>query len=412
MADPDSKLSVTVGTRFLLSWSADRKGWVKNVFDLVDGTTKTIPGPKPSSKFGPPKEVEIKLHITKDGEKYGFRVAMPDPSVRNSPDWKKYIFTSAFVAREEGVFLFTVELPNGKTLTKEVTITPGTDWTDKRDYMIDLLNRWMPSSVLQPRPPKFAAPEELKRGHPTADAQSDILSLAGWNKDTVKKAQDTKAASGLVTTSCGDVLSAMLRLWGCDFDGDGKMTTRAFGIRDDGAESYKDDKGVLRWRTRKGYPPVGAVTYGYYQSATDAYAVDPPILPSPGDLLVLRDGPTPAATGVGHVGIIVSVSDEVWCTGDGGGGSLDAGEQSAGVGYRLITYTKPTETHKKGIPVLKSVTDGKEKMVDGWVILDKIPNPLFDDEGRWKEMPSWWSDDEDATATPADQPAEQQPVGA
>ena len=117
MADPDSKLTVSVGSRFLLSWSTDRKGWTKNVFDLADGTTKTFAGPKPSSKFGPPKEVEIKLHITKDGEKYGFRVAMPDPSVRNSPDWKKYIFTSAFVAREEGVFLFTIELPHGKTLT-------------------------------------------------------------------------------------------------------------------------------------------------------------------------------------------------------------------------------------------------------------------------------------------------------
>ncbi len=410
MADPDSKLSVTVGSRFFISWSADRKAHVTNVFDLVDGTTKSIVGNKPGKGVAP-RPVDIKLHITKDGEKYGFRVDVKDPAVRNSLDWRKNIFTSQFRAREEGVFLFTVELPNGSTLTKEVTVTPGTDWTDKRDYMIDLLNRWMPASVLYPRPPKVASKEELARAGWHDSRIPDLMELSNWTKAQVKTAQDKKAATGLVTTSCGDVLGKMLQLWGCDFDGDGKMSTRAFAIRDDGAEKYKDKDGIDRWRTVPGKPPLGAITLGYYQKADEAYAQDPPILPSPGDLVVLRDGPTIKATGIGHVGIIVSVSDEVWYTGDGGGGSLDQGEQSADVGYRVITYTTPDATHPKGIPVLKSVTDGKEKMVDGWVILDKIPNPLFDADGKWISPPADWNDDEDATVAPSEQPAEQ-PAGA
>ncbi len=407
MADPDSKLTVSVGTRFLLSWSADIKAHVTNVFDLVDGTTKSIVGNKPGKNVAP-RPVDIKLHITKDGEPYGFRVGVKDPVFRPNVAWTKNVFTSQFVAREEGVLLFTVELPNGATLTKEVTITPGAVRTAKRDYMLDLINRWMPTSVLLPRPPKVTNKEELARAGWPADRVPDLMELSNWTKAQVKTQQDRKAAGGGTVTSCGDVLAKMLMLWGCDWEGDGTMKTRAFGIRDDGSEKYVDEKdGKTKERLVPGKPPLGAVTLGRYQSATEAYAQDPPILPTPGDLVVLRDGNTTKATGVGHVGLIVSVSDEHWYTGDGGGGRLDAGEQSAEAGARLVVYTTPDATHKKGIPILRSVTDGLEKLVDGWVILDKIPNPLFDADGKWITPPAEWSDDEHAMVAPAEQPAEQ-----
>jgi hypothetical protein len=69
------------------------------------------------------------------------------------------------------------------------------------------------------------------------------------------------------------------------------------------------------------------------------------------------------ATGVGHVGILVEARKDKWKTADGGGGSLP--DQTAAVTERDVRWVD-------GVPIMKSVTDIKEKELDGWVDLDKL----------------------------------------
>jgi hypothetical protein len=136
-------------------------------------------------------------------------------------------------------------------------------------------------------------------------------------------------------TSCGDILAAMLRLWGSNFIG-------AFAIRDQDA---------------KGRTP-GAKGLGYYVEADGTQS------PQPGDIIVLRNGVGKASAGsVGHVGILVEAGEAEWRTADGGGGALP--DQTASVTTRMVRF-------ENNIPILKSPTDLKEKQLDGWVDLDKL----------------------------------------
>src|SRR5436190_4362756 len=75
----------------------------------------------------------------------------------------------------------------------------------KRQNMLDLIDKWMPTSLFQPRIPPG---EKL-----------DLMGKAGWTKATGEAAKKTKDAGGVTTTSCGDILSTMLRLWKSNFVG-------------------------------------------------------------------------------------------------------------------------------------------------------------------------------------------------
>ena len=206
---------------------------------------------------------------------------------------------------------------------------PSAPANTKRQDMLDLVEKWMPTSLLNPRPPK--------------GEKQDLLSRAGWGKArgvASKKVVDDNLANGThvpVVTSCGDVLKAMLDLWRSAFVG-------AFIMRD------------ADWRGRK----PGAKDLGYYVEAGGGR------LPLPGDIIVLRRGVGKEFVGtIGHIGILCSISEDEWYTADGGGGSLP--DQTAAKTQRVVTKG-PNDSL-----ILKSVTDGKLKQFDGWIDLDLLP---------------------------------------
>lgn len=191
----------------------------------------------------------------------------------------------------------------------------------KRQAMLDLIDKWMPTSLNNPRVP---------------DGETqDLMARAGWTKARGQQSKQEKDAGGHPVTSCGDILAAMLRLWGSNFVG-------AFAIRDQDA---------------KGRTP-GAKGLGYYVEADGTQS------PQPADIIVLRNGVGKASAGsVGHVGILVEAGEAEWRTADGGGGILP--DQTASVTTRTVRL-------ENSIPILKSPTDLKEKQLDGWVDLDKL----------------------------------------
>jgi hypothetical protein len=191
----------------------------------------------------------------------------------------------------------------------------------KRQSMLDLIDKWMPTSLNNPRVPEG---ETL-----------DLMARAGWTKARGQQSKQEKDGGGHPVTSCGDILAAMLRLWGSNFIG-------AFAIRDQDA---------------KGRTP-GAKGLGYYVEADGTQS------PQPGDIIVLRNGVGKASAGsVGHVGILVEAGEAEWRTADGGGGALP--DQTASVTTRTVRFDND-------ILILKSPTDMKEKQLDGWVDLDKL----------------------------------------
>ena len=190
----------------------------------------------------------------------------------------------------------------------------------KRQSMLDLINKWMPTSLNNARVP---------------DGETqDLMAKAGWTKARGQQSKQEKDACGHPVTSCGDILAAMLKLWGSNFVG-------AFGIRD----------------VAVGNGP-GAKKLGYYVEADGVQS------PQPGDIIVLRNGIGKSSAGsVGHVGILVEAGETEWRTADGGGGGLP--DQTASVTTRTVRF-------ENSIPILKSPTDLKEKQLDGWVDLDKL----------------------------------------
>jgi hypothetical protein len=192
----------------------------------------------------------------------------------------------------------------------------------KRQSMLDLIDKWMPTSLNNPRIPQGET--------------QDLMAKSGWTKATGQNSKKVKDEGGHPVTSCGDILAAMLRLWGSNFVG-------AFYIRD---------------QDSKGRSP-GAKGLGYYVEADGVQS------PQPGDIIVLRDGVGKATAGtIGHVGILVSAGESEWRTADGGGGALP--DQTASVSTRTVRF----DDNK--IPILKSPTDLKEKQLDGWIDLDRL----------------------------------------
>jgi hypothetical protein len=194
-----------------------------------------------------------------------------------------------------------------------------------RQNMLDLIDKWMPTSLNNPRVP--------------SGETRDLMAKAGWTKATGQDSKKKKDAGEGFATSCGDVLHAMLVLWKSNFLG-------FFNIRD----------------TAVGGP--GAKARGFYVER-DQLVIEGDVVksPKPGDIIVLRNGVGKGATGVGHVGILVEARKDKWKTADGGGGSLP--DQTAAVTERDVRWVD-------GVPIMKSVTDIKEKELDGWVDLDRI----------------------------------------
>jgi hypothetical protein len=191
----------------------------------------------------------------------------------------------------------------------------------KRQSMLDLIDKWMPTSLNNPRVPEGET--------------QDLMAKAGWTKATGQYNKKLKDDGKVFATSCGDILAAMLRLWGSNFVG-------AFNIRD---------------QDSKGRSP-GAKGLGFYVEADGVQS------PQPGDIIVLRNGVGKSSAGTaGHVGILVEAGETEWRTADGGGGALP--DQTASVTTRTVRL-------ENNIPILKSPTDLKEKQLDGWVGLDKL----------------------------------------
>jgi len=191
----------------------------------------------------------------------------------------------------------------------------------KRQSMLDLIDKWMPTSLNNPRVPEGET--------------QDLMAKAGWTKATGQYNKKLKDDGKVFATSCGDILAAMLRFWGSNFVG-------AFNIRD---------------QDSKGRSP-GAKGLGFYVEADGVQS------PQPGDIIVLRNGVGKSSAGsTGHVGILVEAGETEWRTADGGGGALP--DQTASVTTRTVRF-------EDSIPILKSPTDLKEKQLDGWVDLDKL----------------------------------------
>lgn len=203
----------------------------------------------------------------------------------------------------------------------QTPIDPGTgdgaELSAGRQEMLALIDKWMPTSLSSPQVPNG----ETK----------DLLGMAGWTTSKGTEQKKVKDAGGPPATSCGDVLSAMLRLWRSDFVG-------AFMIRDKNSKNQKP----------------GAKELGYYVDADGSNT------PLPGDILVLESGDGSVA----HVGILVEASAEEWLTADGGAGLLP--DQKAEVTKRTVRFDD------NNIAILKSPTDNKEKRLDGWVDLDRL----------------------------------------
>jgi hypothetical protein len=400
------KINVPAGSHFILGWRVPNNCQI-NVTVQKGGADSVISSPK--NKNG--KSASYTVTVTKDGTAIDYDGPQFKESTSYAGGGTNRRFSAVMAPANLGEYVYTVTavIPEGTklpanvvtSLTETVEVTKADPLNDKRKSMVDLIEKWMPTSVKGK-----AYPVKTNPGPDGKD--TDLLSLAGWKdggqgdksvlvKDentrilkewTDKKAQFDKdvaannpdrvdpghkpiPGAGLtpLVTSCGDVLNQMLKLWGCDFMGDGKMESRAFGISVDDKQNKKK----------------GARSMGYYVDALEAFKGDKPQFPKPGDILVLRQGtpgkaPYRPLADLAHVCIIVSISDDIWCTADGGGGALP--DQTAGKSDKQLGWTAPSDGYPKGIACVGSVTDNMLKMVDGWVDLDKVPNPKFDKDGK------------------------------
>ena len=436
MADPEKKeITAAEGTNFQLRWRIPHSVQSTAKFvdsngsqDFPDKSCKLMNGAAPTDK---PRGTATVTISVKKGPKADslqpevFRPNRAPPTLFVLWGQNTNLFAAAFMARDEGVYEFTTVIDmeekgkpkDTKTFIETVTVTPAADLSDKRQAMLDLFDVWLPTSILGVAYPK-------KFGDPTK--QQDILELSGWSKDkpdwtftettydgsTVehrgsgqgnqsaeqRKCNDARDAAYKgalqkwkdagstgtspakpthqfnIVTSCGSVLGVFLRLWGCDFDNDGKMAVREMSIADD-------------------YPPppkkptqFGAKHYGYWVDAVDAFkkpagagADWKPQYPKAGDVVILWDDDRSIRA---HVCMVVSASEDTWTTAEGGGGAIP--DQTASQNNKDVTWKKVDADHPKGIPHILDVTSGKSERVTGWVDLDKVPNPKFDASGKKK----------------------------
>ncbi|MBS2021265.1 MAG: hypothetical protein JST92_02570, partial [Deltaproteobacteria bacterium] len=176
--------------------------------------TWSVDSPTDLSAVGKIQITESKTGDTSD--------AVFDKKARSAAGDQMVTIKSDATADEEHTLSVVVLGADGKELTrKDVPLVLMPLSKDRAD-MIEILDFWFPSSLLEPR---------KDGGKPTKE--QDIMAMAGW---TVQKGKDSKAekdAGKVPTTSCGDVLATVLRLWKSTFVG-------AFAIIDEGVDIPPD----------------------------------------------------------------------------------------------------------------------------------------------------------------------------
>src|ERR1041384_2186250 len=391
---------------------------------LVTTVTSRGEEPDPMAKKVPawmkPQKCTMRIDVTKDDEDCDFPEPLEPFEVKDGEGWitddkgqQQYARWREFGWKirpvEAGTYVFKGEFtgPDGQeseSFEDDVTVKEGEPLNDKRQAMLDIINKWMPCSLLGQGYPQNKQPDTRPK-HGDGKLKS-LLELAGWteqmgNSSKAKADYNNFAAHagnlpGLgflkeappipVATSCGDTVKALLELWGVDWDQDGSGKSQAFGV---GIEARKK---------------------GWYVDVFEAYSQDPPLQPKPGDILCLRQGdgphmkaPYPVIGSLAHVCVVQSFSTQMLVTADGGGGVLPdqvakadnektidwtTGNAGPPDKYYGMPWPQVKEALKKqgmdgmfddgiypnGLPCVYSTTDGKSKMIDGWVDLDRVPN--------------------------------------
>lgn len=282
-------------------------------------------------------------------------------------DYRAY--GSVVMPTEIGHWEFTLSYGAGHTDPvpwEVVEATQQQPLSPRRQLMMSLIDKWMPTSLLDkdqdgagnPIRSFYEDPEThqlvpitKKTATDHLGQPNDLLNIAGWTANMGVSSKQTKDDNQAVidgwntrqkilkglkldaaaidpapvmggdlkplATSCGDVVKAMMVEWGVDWkreEGEPAVAgSYAFGIG------------------------IAARIKGYYVSAMDAFSKSPPRLPNPGDILVLRtEGPMregkpkpPPFSNIGflaHVCIVQSVEGtnqgDLWVTADGGSGIL------------------------------------------------------------------------------------------
>ena len=437
MAD---KTIAPVGSHFTLKWVTDAYVELENRFHVRENGVVRVE----VSKGRPPKKgnmvkkqfvpVPLKgkviaaLKITKDGQENGFKdkkLEAQHAERLNQADYTYYHeYTFIFVARAVGEYVFTIDFTfepsaNKSALTappqlvKEVSVVAAEPLSHRREDMLALIDRWLPSSVYgaqklpngegtkdilalsaydkvtelswtMPLSPSQEgnAPELPQQGGGvwTQGKGSNLIKMVGegqrsrakrsYNENILPKQQaeydqkwpplkpGEKATDGRparpagipIDTSCIAVMGKLVTLWGKQFTAD--MNTMV-----------KPNK-------------------AYYVIANEEFAKPNPQLPKPGDILYLCKEENRGE--FQHVCFLVSRSSELWVTAEGGGGALP--EQTATINNKPISWTKakpamPGRPAMPSVPMFESVTDNKAKALHGWVDIDKVENKRFDDKG-------------------------------
>lgn len=409
MSDPQRPIKTPVGSRFMLEWTTDRYVNLVNRFVLVDGSTRDYPGQapaKPPSIFKKIVDLTATLTVTvdKDDVPDGFRMDVPTPETFETKKYgavERHGYRSYFLARVEGVYTFTVKFDHAEApaFTKVVEVVAAPPLNQRRKDLLAVIDRWLPDVVPDPRKlpdgetrsileqagwsltpgtrtldfsippanlPNMDDAPILPLPQPDVWTQMGSLVLArtqGWLEkakavfnaevlprrqaawEALPKPRSQPAPLALaINTSCGDVAGRLISMW-------------------------SNGKSRVQIADRRKHPA--------YKLASEMYARKPPVEPQPGDVIFLDNSKRWFA----HMCILISRSDDLWVTADGGGGSLPG--QTAGISHKPISWTAP-DPNGVQVPMIASVTDNKIKIVDGWIDLDEIPNDRYDASGNLK----------------------------
>jgi hypothetical protein len=410
MADP---ITAPIDSHFLLRWTTDANVEMVNSFQIFDGTFEDHPGRKPRSTSK--GKVKAVLTITKDGQPDGYRKGVPKPDDTEilMPTMKfVHEYTFIFVARKEGAYVFTItftaepldrknppKIEPPPPLTKEVKVVPAVPVNRRRQDMLELIEKWFPSSVLgtQKVPP---------------GSNQDILAMSGYDNKTPKTW--TVPAHIPAGGTCETLVMTGKSKWtqsGYNISALGEGQTSAakksynasvLPIRQ--AEWAKADPAtrgdrpikipidtscinvmahlVRMWSNGEFTCNLNTMTTAnpaFYVKAADEYAKASPNEPKPGDIIFLVKDENRGF--FQHTCILVSRSTELWRTADGGGGTLP--DQTADWHDKPVGWTVARSGFPR-VPMFQSPTDGQIKALHGWVDIDRVPNSKYNPDGSLK----------------------------
>ncbi len=411
-------ITAPIDSFFKLEWTTDVFVNLTNRFIRFNQTPKDFPG-RPPAKSNKPQTITdliITLSIKKDGKPDGFHNNLERPpessetqrfDVKRGPVPDKHVYRFIFLARKEGDYEFTVDIPgrDPQTLVKTVKIIPALPLNHRREDMLALFDKWLDDGVL------------AGRNVPEGETDS-ILGKCGWNTNprtwsipttTIpnveqaptlpKQGREEWTQAGAVITGPGqgqtsaaaksfnnNILKQRQAAWDALSDEDKKKHTRPATVPIVTSCGDVMSQFVLIWSNRQAIVNIQSQRkHPQWVKATDAYAKSPPEEPKPGDILYLND---PKTGMFAHVCILVSRSSEIWETADGGGGATP--DQTARVVVKPISWTKattalPGRPAAPQVPMFISVTDNKDKVLDGWIDIDPIPNDLYNPDGTRKK---------------------------